>query len=142
MPKKVIKKQTQDSKLDLKGTSQGKRDVDCKRIVDSRKRINTLWKRKRGLFKKASTLASMCDQQVFIALFDPRTRKLTQASTETSLTSEAIFKYMNDEDTAVTEVKPEEVDDNQITVSNVTIETTKTCKLGRVTRRKQKQPKD
>ena len=71
-------------------------------------------------------------------MFDPRTRKLTQASTEASLNSEVIYKYMNDEDTAVTEVKPEEVDGRQDAVSNVAIETTKTCKLGRVTRRKQK----
>ena len=45
---------------------------------------------------------------------------------------------MNDEDTAVTEVKPEEVDGSENTVSNIAIETTKTCKLGRVTRKYQK----
>lgn len=49
----------------------GKRKVDVtKSIQNKTNRRTTLWKRKRGILKKAIELATMCEQEVFLAIYD------------------------------------------------------------------------
>ena len=43
-----------------------------------RKRINTLWRRKRNLFNKALELSQGCDRQVYIAVRDKKYGGLTE----------------------------------------------------------------
>ena len=59
-----------------------------KYIDDNRKRINSLWKRKKGLLKKAFYLAKCCEQNVILTIYDPRLRRMThfQSSAEFGLT--------------------------------------------------------
>ena len=89
MPKKFdIVKTQKDVQIDLQGASRGIRSVTCQEITDSRKRSNTLLKRKRGLFKKAFYLAQMCDMQLLMEIYDPKTKRLAELVTNSEFDSE------------------------------------------------------
>ena len=60
------------------------------KYVSNRARINSLWKRKKGLLKKAFNLSQCCDQDVFIAIYDPKLKRLTQFETSSDFTTEHI----------------------------------------------------
>ena len=54
----------------------------AKKIANARSRINSLWKRKKGIIKKAHFLATCCDQRVFVAIMDKRLARLTVYSSD------------------------------------------------------------
>ena len=49
----------------------GKRKIDkCKRIENKSQRSVAFCKRKRGFLKKAIELSKLCDQQIFLVMYD------------------------------------------------------------------------
>ncbi len=59
-------------------------------IQDSRKRINSLWKRKKGLIKKSMFLSQACKQDVIMAILDPRLNRMTLFSSSAEFNFDTI----------------------------------------------------
>ena len=55
----------------------GKKKIDTtKRIQKNTDRLITYYKRKKGLLKKAIELSNLCDQQMYLAIYDSKNRRL------------------------------------------------------------------
>ena len=66
------------------------------RITDSRKRINSLWKRKKGLIKKSFFLSQACQQNILLAIYDPRLNRMTHFSSNPDFTFETLAQLKKD----------------------------------------------
>ena len=53
----------------------------------------TLFKRRRGLLKKAFEVANICDQYVYVALYDKEYNTMTQFSTHKEFPLEAVVQH-------------------------------------------------
>ena len=61
----------------------GRRAVDKTKKIESKIQRNVAFcKRRRGILKKAIEISRMCDQQVFMVIFDPIKQKVLQFSSE------------------------------------------------------------
>lgn len=69
-PKEVINRSLKGKGQSLQNRKTIKSPQDLNIIENFLQRRITLSKRRRGLLKKALELASICDQQIFIAIFD------------------------------------------------------------------------
>ena len=57
----------------------GRRKVDkTKKIEETRKLAVTFCKRRRGILKKCIEMSKMCDQKVFMVIYDPLKEKAVQ----------------------------------------------------------------
>lgn len=61
-------------------------------IQDKVRRSVTYCKRKKGIIKKAIEIAAMCNQKVFLALFDQERQKLVTYKSHTDFNSKTIFE--------------------------------------------------
>ena len=80
----------------------------AKPIQDTRKRINALWKRKKGLIKKSYFLSRTCAQNVMLAIYDPKLKRLTQFQTSAQFTPQYLQELI---EVTATRVKHVTVDD-------------------------------
>lgn len=63
----------------------GKRKIDkSKKIEDKNQRGVAFCKRKRGFLKKAIELSRLCDQKIFMVLYDPDKDRVIQYSSDTT----------------------------------------------------------
>lgn len=67
-------------------------------ISDKNSRNVTYCKRKRGLIKKAIELSTLCDQDIFMVVFDKQRQKMVQYSSTPDFDSE-IVSLITAEDT-------------------------------------------
>ena len=58
------------------GSKNYKTSIDA--IMCPLKRNMTLWKRKKGLLKKAVELSNMCSTKVYLAVYDHNRRRFTE----------------------------------------------------------------
>ena len=93
MPKKINTSPCQSS--DSKNTDASKQQ-NTMRITDSRKRINSLWKRKKGLIKKSFFLSQACQQNILLAIYDPRLNRMTHFSSSPDFTFETLAELKRD----------------------------------------------
>ena len=56
----------------------GKRKLPIERIDDKRRRTVIKNKRRNGLIKKAVELSMLCDQRIYLVLYDPEYERLIQ----------------------------------------------------------------
>ena len=99
-------------------------------IKDTSKRITTMCKRKRGLFKKAIELSRLCGVEVFMVVFDPEKQKMFELNSQADFNIKVIDhmldkvnrqqfmnKYYTNEDYQLFDsAKPEK--ENESTVSD------------------------
>ena len=63
----------------------GKRKIDkSKKIEDKNQRGVAFCKRKRGFLKKAIELSRLCDQKIFLIMYDPDKDRVIQYSSDPS----------------------------------------------------------
>lgn len=78
-------------------------------IDDNRKRINSLWKRKKGLLKKAFYLAKCCEQNVILTIYDPRLRRMTHFQSSGEFGLEELIRQKERKSTKVKRVYGEDI---------------------------------
>lgn len=71
----------------------GKKRVDeISKILDKNSRNVTYCKRKRGLIKKAMELSTLCDQHIYLMIFDSERQRLVQFSSSDDFSSKVVHK--------------------------------------------------
>ena len=74
------------------------------------------------MFKKAFYLAQLCDMQLVMSIYDPRTKRVAELVTHEQFDSDMVLSRLQDEDCAVSHVKPENIDDEVVEEVNLTTE--------------------
>lgn len=69
--------------------------TSIERITCPMKRNMTLWKRKKGLLKKAIELASMCNTKVYLAIYDDNRKRFTEYQSAVDFNLDAISAYQS-----------------------------------------------
>ena len=72
----------------------GKNKIKIEKIKSERNRNVTLYKRKKGLIKKAMELSLLCDAEIFLAIVDKERQKLSYFRTAKNI-NEFISKYLS-----------------------------------------------
>lgn len=68
----------------------GKKKLAIERIEDKINRNITYCKRKRGILKKAIELSKLCDQRIFLVVYDEHKQRLTQYSSHEDFTLQRV----------------------------------------------------
>lgn len=71
----------------------GKNKIKIEKITSDRTRNVTLYKRRKGLIKKAMELSLLCDAEIFLAVVDKEKQKLSYFSSTPTL-NEFFTKYL------------------------------------------------
>ena len=55
----------------------GRQKIDATKVIENAHfREVTFWKRKKGLIKKAMELSMMCQQEIFVVIYDTELKRL------------------------------------------------------------------
>ena len=73
----------------------GKKKIDKLKLIEDKNQRNVAFcKRKRGFLKKAIELSSLCDQKIFILIFDDQRKRAVQFSSQDEFHIEAAYNAM------------------------------------------------
>ena len=73
----------------------GKRAIDKTRKIDNKtNRKVALCKRRRGFIKKAIELSRLCDQKIFIVMYDNETEKILQFSSQADFHMKKVYELI------------------------------------------------
>ena len=74
----------------------GRRTVDKTKLIGNKNQRNVAFcKRRRGILKKAIEISRMCQQQVFLFIYDPQKDKAVQFANDASFTLKNVYQIMN-----------------------------------------------
>ena len=132
MPRKYCKASVNESQVSLNVKAKGVRDTQCKKIQDRIKKLQALYKRKRGLISKAYNLSQLCDVKIVMAIHDPIENKVTQLITSDDFGVNGVLKKIKDVDCSVANVVGDFNDQDGI-IDEVNFISTKSWEKGRIT---------
>lgn len=75
-------------------TKQGKKFNPIKKIADRRKRTVVKNKRRNGLLKKAVELSLLCEQQIYLVIYDPEQDRMIQFMSEPDFDIEKVYQKL------------------------------------------------
>jgi hypothetical protein len=74
----------------------GKRKIETlQRIGDDKARQTTFCKRKRGLIKKAIELSMLCDQLIFLVVFDKEKQRLVEYQSHGEFSAKVVARLVD-----------------------------------------------
>jgi hypothetical protein len=68
---------------------------DLNKIPNDASRYVTFCKRKRGLLKKAIELSKLCDQHIYIVIFDEQKQRLVELQSTLDFTAPKVYQLTN-----------------------------------------------
>ena len=71
------------------------KNFELKQIENETNRYVTFCKRKRGLLKKAIELSKLCDQHIYIAIFDEKKQRLVELQSSEDFTAPIVNQLTN-----------------------------------------------
>ena len=75
----------------------GKKKIDKLKLIDDKNQRNVAFcKRKRGFLKKAIELSSLCDQKIFILIFDGNRKRAVQFSSHEEFHIESAYNAIKE----------------------------------------------
>ena len=73
----------------------GRQKIDCTKMIEnSHIREVTFWKRKKGLIKKAMELSMMCQQELYLVIYDKEQKRLITYQNDMSFNTKIVSKLV------------------------------------------------